>query len=290
MPRFSLLNERAVLRLAGPDARGLLQGLVTNDVGRLAPDRALYAMLLTPQGRYLFDFILFADGDDAVLLDTEAARLDDLVRRLALYRLRAKAAIEPRTDFAVAAAWGGVWKDGAVVPEGLRAALDPRDPRLGHRIVGPADGLAAGLAAAGFTRADPSAYHVHRLALGVPEAGHDLIPERSLPLEIGLERLNGVDFNKGCYVGQELTARTKYRGLLKRRLVPVAIEGAPPPPGAAVTQDGRAVGEMRSHQGRNGLALLRLEALKREAPLLVGDAVLRPREIQDGPPRGSAPA
>jgi hypothetical protein len=196
------LSDRALLRLSGEDARGFLQGLVTHDVGLLAPGRPLWAGLLTAQGKALFDFILWADGDD-VLIDCEAEAAADLARRLALYRLRRKIAIEPAEGLAVH--WSREVKDGTP---------DPRLPQLGFRWLAP-----PGVPAEGWL--------AHRLALGVTEGRAELGSDRTLWLECNAAELNGVSFTKGCYVGQENTARMNYRSKVNRRLVvvPAAAPG-----------------------------------------------------------------
>jgi folate-binding protein YgfZ len=196
------LVDRALLRLSGEDARGFLQGLVTNDLGLLAPDRPLWAGLLTAQGKALFDFILWADGAD-VLIDCEAAQADALAKRLALYRLRRR--IEIARDTALAVHWS---------PDG-EGALDPRLADLGRRWLAPAGDPAEGWVA-------------HRLALGVTEGVAELGQDKILWLECNAAELNGVSFAKGCYVGQENTARMNWRGKVNRRLV-VARTEAPGP-------------------------------------------------------------
>ncbi len=196
------LVDRAVLRVSGEDARGFLQGLVTNDLNRLAPDRPLWAGLLTPQGKALFDFILWAEGDD-VLIDCEAAQADALVRRLALYRLRRRIEIAPAAGLAVHWAPDG---------EGPR---DPRLAALGRRWLAPADAPAEGWLA-------------HRLSLGVTEGAAELGQDRTLWLECNAAELDGVSFAKGCYVGQENTARMNWRGKVNRRLVVVPADAPGP--------------------------------------------------------------
>ena len=260
------LPGRGFIRLAGPDAASFLQGLVSNDMGKLGAQRALYAALLTPQGKYLFDFLLYRAGE-AILLDTEAARVEELVRRLILYRLRAKVAIEPvGPEWAVAALYdpdGRTVDDGAL--EGLRLSdellclLDPRCAALGWRIVGPKNALAAALAR--MPAASFETYDALRLREAVPDGSRDLVVQKSTLLESNFEELDGVAFDKGCFVGQELTARTKYRGLVKKRLVPVRLEGGTPPPGTPIFAGEREAGELRSASGELALALLRLEHL-----------------------------
>jgi folate-binding protein YgfZ len=281
--RFALLLEREILAVSGPDRRSFLQGLVSNDVEKLASGRAVYAALLTPQGKYLHDFIMVEVGE-AIWLDAEAARLADLKRRLSMYRLRAKIEIAERPELGVVAVFGdGAFpalglpdEPGAVRPwEGGIALVDPRLAELGGRVI--IDRLhIARLSESGLTEADFAAYDRHRLALGVPDGSRDLVPEKSILLEAGFDELNGVDWQKGCYVGQELTARTKYRGLIKKRLFPVRIDGPAPEPGTMVSLDGKDAGEMRSARDGLGLALLRLEAQAEQRPLVADAATLTP--------------
>ena len=280
---FALLPERGILAVSGPDRRAFLQGLVSNDVEKLASGRAAHAALLTPQGKYLHDFIMLEAGE-AIWLDAEAARLADLKRRLSMYRLRAKVEIAERPELGVAAVFG----DGALAALGLPeepgivrpwedgiSLVDPRLSDLGVRVIGDRSRLVR-LAETGLGEADFAAWDRHRLALGVPDGSRDLVPEKSILLESGFDELNGVDWRKGCYVGQELTARTKYRGLIKKRLFPVRINGLAPQPGAMVTLDGKEAGEMRSARDGVGLALLRLEAVAELRPLTADSATLSP--------------
>ena len=286
----ALLADRAVLEVAGEDRRGFLQGLVSNDVERVAPDRALYAAMLTAQGKYLHDFFI-AEIDGAFLLDAEAARLADLKRRLGLYRLRAKVTLgENGERYCVAAAFGGdalslldlPAEPGAAVPfAGGVAYVDPRLPELGARLLLRRGAGLAPLESLGFAVADGAAYDRLRLSLGVPDGSRDLAVEKAILLEAGFEELNGVDWQKGCYIGQELTARTKYRGLVKKRLMPVAVEGPLPAPGTPVMLGDQEAGEMRSGRDGLGLALLRLDAVGEASagtPLTAGAARLSPKK------------
>lgn len=277
---FTILDDRAVLAIGGPDRALFLQGLVSNDVSRVSGAHAVYAALLTPQGKYLHDFMLVESGA-ALWLDGEAARLADLKRRLSVYRLRAKVTLDERPDLAVAAVFGGSVlalpaEPGAAQAFGDGVAFtDPRLAALGARVIAPRDSLAAALRDAGAAETGFADYDRLRLSLGVPDGSRDLVLDKSILLESGFDELNGVDWNKGCYIGQELTARTKYRGLIKKRLFPVRIDGPAPEPGAIITLAGREAGEMRSSRDGIGIALLRLEALA-EAPLLAGTAAIKP--------------
>jgi tRNA-modifying protein YgfZ len=279
---FAILEDRGILAVSGPDRRIFLQGLVSNDVEKLAENRAIYAALLTAQGKYLHDFIMVEVGE-AVWLDAEAARLGDLRRRLALYRLRAKVEIAERPDLAVAAvfgvgalaALGFAGEPGEVRSlDGGVALVDPRLGKLGARII--MDRLRLARFASELKQIDFAAYDGHRLALGIPDGSRDLVPDKSILLEAGFDELNGVDWQKGCYVGQELTARTKYRGLIKKRLFPVHIDGPAQVPGTMVTLDGKDAGELRSSHDGQGLALLRLDAVEAGRPLLADGATLAP--------------
>lgn len=233
-----LLSDRALLSLSGPETKTFLQGLATNDVTKLAPDRPIYAALLTPQGKVLFDFIL-SEQDGEVLVDCAATSADALLRRLTTYRLRAKIELERRDDLAVL--WGTNDFPGAV--------RDPRLPELGWRTVASRNDSNDGV----------QAYKNHRLSLGVPE-GADFGSDKMFALDAGLEELHGVSFDKGCYVGQELTARMKHRGTARKRLLPVAtLDGRDLPAGVEVRAGDMALGEVTSTYGPNGFALIRLD-------------------------------
>ncbi|MGE0094326.1 MAG: folate-binding protein YgfZ [Alphaproteobacteria bacterium] len=283
MPQFTALPARALLSVTGPETRPFLQGLISNDIEKVAPGRAIHAALLTAQGKYLHDFFIAMRGDGALLVDCEAARRDDLRKRLMIYRLRSKAMIEALDGWTVFAAWGNGTLEalhlgadaGAAAPLGEGVAFaDPRLAALGARALLPGDGADA---LTGFARVDADAYDRWRLSHGVADGSRDLEPEKSILLESNFEELNGVDFNKGCYVGQELTARTKYRGLVKKKLVPVEISGAPPEAGTPVLLDGKDVGTMRSARDGHGLALLRLDAIDAaNGALIAGTARLVP--------------
>ncbi|MHC8508532.1 MAG: CAF17-like 4Fe-4S cluster assembly/insertion protein YgfZ [Rhodospirillales bacterium] len=267
MPRFALLNDRAVVRIGGPDAKNFLQGLVSNDTQKISSTRVIWAALLTPQGKYLADFAMFA-AEGAVYLETASESAEALVKKLSMYKLRSDVTIEPAEDWAAAA----VFDDGAAAAFGLdetpgaakafaggAAYVDPRLAAAGARIAAPAQSLAAALAEAGLSKTDAEDYDAHRLALGLPGGPRDMTPEKALLLESGFDELNGVDWDKGCYMGQELTARTRYRGLVKKRLIPVDVAGGAPAPGALVLDaEGREAGEIKSSRGGRALALLRL--------------------------------
>jgi folate-binding protein YgfZ len=267
---FLVLEERGLLKVDGEDRQTFLQGLVSNDVMKVAPDRAVYASLLTAQGRYLHDFFI-ADIGGVFYLDAEAARLDDLRRRLNMYRLRAKVVIDAVTDHAVVALFGqdapSAFNLSAEPGRAIAFAtgivfVDPRLPALGARAIVPAGALTQ-IGAAGFTQGTRADYERLRIGLGIPDGSRDLPIEKALLLENGFDELNGVDWKKGCYIGQEVTARMKYRSLVRKRLLPVRIDGEAPAPGTAIMVDETEAGEMRSAADGHGLALLRLEVVEK---------------------------
>jgi folate-binding protein YgfZ len=245
MSKIAALPARAVLALAGSDRVGFLNGLVSNDVAAAAPGHAIWAALLTAQGKFLADFFIFAEPD-RLLLDCEAGQAAMLSQRLMRYKLRADVAMS-LTDLAVFVAW-----DSPPTAHDAILAPDPRLPDAGWRLLSNRHLT---------TTASYEAWDLHRLALGLPDGTRDMESEKSVLLEAGFDELHGVSWTKGCYMGQELTARTRYRGLVKRRLLPVRAAKSLPPPGTPVFADGREVGQMRSSRDTLGLANLRLDAL-----------------------------
>jgi len=267
---FVPLDQRAVIEVGGEDRRSFLQGLVSNDMNKVAPDRAVHAAFLTPQGKFLFDLFVVERGD-VFLLETEAGRAEELRKKLSLYKLRAKVTIALAESVAVFAVMG----DGAAEALGVAAAagsaeefaggvvfVDPRLAGIGLRALLSVDGGPRVLAANDFAPAAFAVWDEARIRLGLPDGSRDLAVDRALLLESGFDELNGVDFEKGCYMGQELTARTKYRGLVRKRLMPVEIQGPIPQPGAEITLDGAEAGEMRSACGNVGLAVIRLDQFR----------------------------
>jgi folate-binding protein YgfZ len=249
MPHLSHLPARGVIAVTGADRVGFLQGLVSNDVTQAAAGRAVWAALLTPQGKYLADFFILQAGD-ALLLDCAAAQIPLVVQKLIRFRLRAQVSIQDAS-----AAWRVhvSWPDPPEhLPLACIAAPDPRLPDAGWRILSPTPLP---------TNASPEDWNTHRLALALPDGASDLEPDKSVLLEAGFDELHGVSWTKGCYMGQELTARTKYRGLIKRRLFPVELAAPLPPPGTPILTDGRDAGTLRSGHGTRALATLRLDAL-----------------------------
>lgn len=283
------LEDRGVVRVAGEDARHFLQNIVTNDVDQVSESRAVWAALLTPQGKYLHDFFIVAVGD-GLMLDCEKARAGDLVERLKRYRLRSRVEIEDVSGaWAVAALLGtdadakalvGLEGRGGPIAGGV-CYVDPRYGAMGARAMVPAGRLDE-LSGAGFERAPPGAHHHTRLCLGLPDGSRDLVVDKALPMENGFAELHGIDFDKGCYVGQEMTARMRYRANARRQLLPVSIEGPAPEAGTAVTLGDKSAGEMRSSAEGMGLALLRIDALE---ALRSGDGALRAGEASLTPLR-----
>lgn len=259
---LACLPERGVLEVSGPDRVAFLQGLVSNDVSKIPPGEAAWSALLTPQGKWLADFFVIPHGD-SLLLDAERAQVPGLVQRLSRFRLRSRVDLRDASgDWHVHAAWG------SAPPAGGLAVRDPRLAEAGWRLL-----AAAPLA----TDAGAEDYDRHRLALGLPDGSKDMESEKSVLLEAGFDELHGVSWSKGCYMGQELTARTRYRGLVKRRLVPVLVQGPLPARGTILTDAaGAEAGEMRSGRDGLGLALLRLDTLDR-APFRCAEAMLTPR-------------
>lgn len=286
---FVALDDRGFLAVAGPDARSFLQGVITNDVNKAQPGQAIYAALLTPQGRYLHDFFI-VELDGVLFIDVAKSRLEDLRARLLKYRLRAKVEVDDVSHLFRAIALLGDGPHDSQALHGFEGRggpfsagfcyVDPRYAGIGARAMMPASSIAA-LAHAGFEGSDRMAYETLRLMFGIPDGLVDLVQDKTLPMEANFDLLNGVDWQKGCYVGQELTARMHYRALLKKRLLPVEIDGDVPEIGTPVTHDGQEAGEMRSGMGDQGIALLRLEmvtaAAKAERPLLAGEAKITPK-------------
>jgi hypothetical protein len=240
------LSDRAIIALEGPEARPFLQNLVTNDLTALVPGNGLYAALLTPQGKILSDFLI-AEGDGAVLLDCEAAGAESLLRKLKQYRLRAKIEIGVRPQLSVYAGLTGRPAERAV------SFADPRHPALGLRSIGAIAEMPADLPG-------PAVYHAARLGLGIPE-GKDFGSDKIFALDAGLDELHAIAFTKGCYVGQELTARMKHRGTDRKRILAVSADSALPA-FAPVMAGETMIGEFVSVYGSQGFALVRLDRLE----------------------------
>jgi folate-binding protein YgfZ len=244
------LDHRGVLEVSGPEARAFLDRIVTNDLDPIAPGRAGYGALLSPQGKILADFILFVGGsDDATfLLDTPAAAMGDLAKRLTLYRLRAKITISERGDLAVVAGWD----DAAAPADAVAFAPDPRLAALGWRALVPSISPRP-------QHEGVDAYEAHRVRLGIPEGGRDFAFGDAFPHEALMDQLGGVAFDKGCYVGQEVVSRMQHRGTARTRIVPVRYDGEAPPAGTEIVAGDRNIGKSGTGRGELGLATLRLD-------------------------------
>ncbi|HSI41569.1 MAG TPA: folate-binding protein [Xanthobacteraceae bacterium] len=241
---MAVLDDRAVVRVAGAEAHGFLDRLLTNRVP--APGEASFAALLSPQGKILADMILTAAPDE-VRLELPRVLMADLLKRLALYRLRARIEIAPLDGLAVVVVWDEA-ADGAVP--------DPRLKGLGARLHLP---QADAQARADATAAD---WHAHRIALGVPEGGRDFAYGDAFPHEADMDQLNGIDFTKGCYVGQEIVSRMQHRGTARTRIIPFAVCGAPPPPGTEIVAGGKSIGRLGSGVDGRVLASVRLDRIE----------------------------
>ncbi len=270
----ALLQRRGVIRVAGVDARKYLQGLITNDIAKAQDGRAIHAGLLNPQGKVLFDFFVVA-ANGGYLLDVVKDKSGELTKRLSFYRLRAEVDIVDEPSLAISAAWGGEphpCKDAVVYP-------DPRLPELGFRLILRADTSAAEL---GCSLASEADYDTNRIRLGVPEGGLDYGFGEAFPHEALFDQLNGVDFAKGCYVGQEVVSRMEHRGTARRRIVPIESEATLPLSGSSIEVGNVPIGIIGSVSGASGLALVRLdraeEALARGVPLTAAGVKLRIRQ------------
>jgi len=271
--KAALLPDRGVVKVAGDGARSFLHGLVTADILELTPGTARFCALLTPQGKIIADFIVAeapAGNGGGFFLDVHRALCATLVAKFNIYKLRAKVIVEDLSAvLGVLAAWDG----SGATKQGLSYA-DPRLPALGLRVMLPPHLAALAAAELGATLAEAGQYEAHRIALGVPQGGADFSYGDAFPHETDMDQLGGVDFTKGCYVGQEVVSRMEHRGTARTRAVPVRYDGAAPASGAAVTAGDRQVGTMGSAAAGRALALLRLdrvaEAMARNEPLIGG--------------------
>lgn len=236
------LSDRAVVGVSGPDAADFLQGLLTQSVAAAARGHIAFSALLAPQGKILFDFLVHAQ-EGGFAFDCAASFADALAKRLSLYRLRAKVEIARRSDLCV------FWAEG-----GTEGDEDPRLPALGRRRIAPPGAGAAPDGALAYDRG--------RIALGVPEFGRDFGPEKMFLTDVNADALHGVDYRKGCFVGQEVTSRMKRKGEIRRRTLIARFEGTPPPKGAEIAAGGSTIGEILSGTEGAALALVRLDRLE----------------------------
>jgi folate-binding protein YgfZ len=277
--KAALLPDRGVVKVAGDDARKLLNGLITSDIGKVTPEHSAFAALLTPQGKIIADFILAeapaADGG-GFFLDCPRALAPTLVQRLNFYKLRAKVVVEDLSEtLGVLAIWDGV----GTTEYGLCTA-DPRLPELGLRCMLPPHLAAAAASDLGAELVEPAVYEAHRIALAVPRGGLDFIYGDAFPHETDMDQLGGVDFAKGCFVGQEVVSRMEHRGTARTRVVSVAFDGFAPEAGTPVSAGEKTVGTLGSSAQGRGVALLRLDrladALAAGTPLSAGGVRMRP--------------
>jgi tRNA-modifying protein YgfZ len=287
--KAAFLPDRGVVKVSGDGARDFLDGLVTTDVALLRPGLGRFGALLTPQGKIVSDFLITeapAGHGGGFLIDCPRALAQGLTDKLGFYKLRAKVAIENLSDsLGVVAVWDG---EPAMKPD--LAFADPRHPALGWRILVPEE-LAQKVAdLIGAEMVDSTACDAHRIAVGVPRGGLDFMYGDAFPHETNMDRLHGVDFDKGCYVGQEVVSRMQHRGTARTRTVRVLLDGPAPEPGAAVVAGDKPVGTMGSAAGGAGLALLRIDraadALQAGTPLTAGGLALRlvdPNDVSTAP-------
>jgi folate-binding protein YgfZ len=265
----AVLSDRATLHIAGEEAPHFLHNLVTSSVERLVPGGAAYGGLLTPQGKIIADFFVLRTPD-GYLLDVPSARIEELKKRLTLYRLRAKVTIDIE-DLAVAA----IWDAGEAPP--LAVFPDPRLSALGLRAFIPKSQAVASLKASGLEVRPEEEFHAYRIGLGVPEGGRDFIFDDAFPHEADMDQLGGIDFRKGCYIGQEVVSRTQHRATARTRTVPVVLS-APAVAGTEIIAGDKTIGTLGSVAGLRGIASIRIDraddALEAGQPLKAGDAVL----------------
>jgi hypothetical protein len=276
--KAAFLPDRGVVKVSGNDARDFLNGLVTTDMTRLQPGLGRFGALLTPQGKIIVDFLITEappGHGGGFLIDCPKALAQALADKLGFYRLRAKVTIENLSDsLGVLAAWDG----GSPLKPDL-AFTDPRNSELGLRVLLPAEMAQKAADLLGAKVVDPSLYEAHRVALGVPRGGLDFIYSDAFPHETNMDRLSGVDFDKGCYIGQEVVSRMQHRGTARTRTVRILLDGPAPEAGSAILAGDKPVGTMGSAADRRGLALIRTdrvsEALAAGMPLTAGGLTIR---------------
>jgi hypothetical protein len=287
--KAAFLPDRGVVKVTGSDARDFLNGLVTTDVTLLRPGLGRFGALLTPQGKITTDFLITeapAGHGGGFLIDCPLVLAQALAEKLGFYRLRAKVSVENLSEsLGVLAAWDG---DPALKPD--LAFADPRNAALGWRILVPEQLAPKAAGLIGAEMVDSTAYDAHRIALGVPRGGLDFVYGDAFPHETNMDRLHGIDFDKGCYVGQEVVSRMQHRGTARTRTVRVILDGGAPEPGETLLAGGKPVGTMGTTAGHRGLALIRTDrtadALEAGIPLTSGGLAIRlaePDELRSTP-------
>jgi len=261
--KASLLSDRAVIAVSGDDAREFLQGLITNDIHKVVGNKAVFSALLSPQGKFLYDFFII-EHNHKLFLDVNKAFVADLIKRLTMYKLRSKVEIAEVPNMKIGVDWGSGVHIAATMFHGAVIYDDPRLRGLGVRAMGEHLMLK-----------DNGEYEKHRLSLGVPEGGKDLVRDRSFPMQWGYDKLNAIDFNKGCYVGQEVTARTKHIGSVRKMVYKIQAASTLPDAGTPVMADEKEIGHMASSIGNIGLALLNIEVVESSVPLYSGEVTIR---------------
>ena len=287
--KAAFLPDRGVVKVGGEDARNFLNGLVTTDVTLLRPGLGRFGALLTPQGKIITDFLITeapAGHGGGFLIDAPRALAQGLATKLGFYKLRAKVLVENLSDsLGVLAAWDG---ESAIKPD--LAFADPRGTALGWRILVPEELTQKVADLIGADLVDSAAYEAHRIACGAPRGGLDFMYGDAFPHETNMDRLHGVDFDKGCYVGQEVVSRMQHRGTARTRTVKIILDDLSPEPGATILAGDKSVGTMGSTAGGNGLALVRTDrvadALDAGVPLTAGGLGLRladPNDVRTPP-------
>ena len=263
MPSTQLV-DRSLIEVSGSDARSFLQGLVTCDMEKVSPQQAGFGALLTPQGKIITDFIV-VEREASFLLDMPSSQLADLLKRLTLYKLRAKVIVCERADLGVAASWGESVPSGAIV--------DPRSAELGCRVIAPREELAR-------FGENEAAYEAHRVMVAIPKGGIDFAYGDAFPHDVNMDLINGVDFRKGCYVGQEVVSRVQHRSTARRRILRVKLSGKAPAVGTPVMAGDIEIGVLGSSAGDVALVSMRVDKLEdaRTAgvPVMVGDVIVLP--------------
>lgn len=286
---YVILEDRGIIGITGDDRIKFLQGLVSNDMRKVTWDCAIHAAFLTPQGKYLHDFFAVQNGNE-LWLDCERARLPDLMKRLSLYKVRSKINLHDLSGELMVIAVIGVGccafiglggPSGHAMPfnQGV-AFIDPRFRKMGARVILPRGNVQMTFNNVGCALGSREHYDILRIKFGLPDGSRDLTVEKAILLENGFAEMGSIDWNKGCYIGQELTARMKHRNLIKKRLIPVKVKGSLPVTGTPLMQNGKEIGEIKSGSGTWALALLRLDALEKDAPIRAGKVTIIPHKSE----------